>query len=100
MAQSANRQEARRPSRKSDIPIRARTWGNAHRAKGDTYGSPFDGNVNHTQRWARDDYGSRTDSQPGSKGTADALYVAADVTKFVWRLYDFHNRTSYPQLDV
>jgi len=48
--------------RKSDVPILARKWGNDHRVKGDTYGGPFDGNVNHTQRWNHGDNGSRTDS--------------------------------------
>ena len=42
--------------RKSDVPIGARRWGNAHGAKGDTPGSPFDGNGAHTQRWTRAAY--------------------------------------------
>jgi hypothetical protein len=61
---------------KSDVPIRARTWGNAHRAQGGTCSRPFDGNAAHTQRWSRGDNGSRTDSQSGSAGTADAIHVA------------------------
>ncbi len=62
--------------RKSDVPIVVRKWGNAHGAKGGTYGRPFDGNVNHTQRWTQDDNGSRTDSQSGSSGPADAIPIA------------------------
>jgi hypothetical protein len=64
------------PHRKSDVPILVKKWGNAHGAKGDTYGRPFDGHVNHTQRWTQDDNGSRTDSLSGSSGAADAIYVA------------------------
>ena len=52
--------------RKSDVLIVAWKWGNAHGAKGGTYGRPFDGNVNHTQRWTYGDNGSRTDSSSGS----------------------------------
>ena len=44
--------------RKSDVPILVRKWGNTHGAKGGTYGRPFDGNVDHTQRWKTDDNGS------------------------------------------
>ena len=36
--------------RKSDVLIGVMRWGNAHGAKGDTAGSLFDGNVNHTQK--------------------------------------------------
>ena len=58
--------------RKSDVPIVVRKWGNAHGAQGGTYGRPFDGNVNHTQRWTHDDHGSRTDSQSGSSALSAA----------------------------
>jgi len=62
--------------RKSDVPIVARKWGNAHGVKGGTYGRLFDGNVSHTQRWTHGDNRSRTDSYSGSSGAADAIYLA------------------------
>src|SRR5262249_11082725 len=62
--------------RKSDVPIGGRKWGNAHGAKGDTCRRPFDGHVNHTQRWRDGDYRSRADSPAGSPGPAHAIHVA------------------------
>src|ERR671924_263426 len=62
--------------RKSDVPIGARRWGNAHGAKGDTAESPSEDHVNHTQRWTHDDHRDRTDSPTGSAGPADAIHVA------------------------
>src|SRR5467141_3195941 len=53
-----------------------RKWGNAHGTKGDTCRRPFDGNVNHTQRWRDGDHRSRADSPAGSPGTAPAIHVA------------------------
>src|SRR5688500_17669923 len=61
---------------KSDVPIRARKWGNAHRAKGGTHDRPLDGNAVHTQRWTIGDDASRADSQTGSSGAADATHLA------------------------
>ena len=71
------------PQRKSDVPIVARRWGNAHGAKGGTDGRPFDGNVTHTQRWSDGDNGSRADSQSGSPGTAHAIHVAVYASSYV-----------------
>jgi hypothetical protein len=51
--------------RKSDAPIRARTRGNARRAKGGTYGHGLDGDAGHTQRWTRGDHGNRVHRQTG-----------------------------------
>ena len=62
--------------RKSDVPIGVRKWGNAHGAKGDTYRRPFDGNVNHTQRWREGDHRSRAESPAGSPGAAHAIHIA------------------------
>ena len=73
-----NRHTGRKPDGPEEVgcPHSSEEVGNAHGAKGDTCRRPFDGNVNHTQRWRDGDHRSRADSPAGSPGTAYAIHVA------------------------
>ena len=62
--------------RKSDVPIRARKWGNAHGAKGDTCSRRLDGNAHCTQRQDKGGNGSRVDSQASPEVSAGEVYSA------------------------